>query len=296
MVKEQSEETMDKIIKTLAFNKTIRIYGISATQTVSEIKRRTHATREVTAALGRLAMGTAMLGAMESFDAKIYTKVDGGGPVGIINADADAYGNVRAYAENPLVQLPANAKGKLDIAGIVGNNGFLYVIKDLGLRDLFTSQTALVSGELGIDFAQYFAESQQTPSAVGLGVLTDDAKVKVAGGFIAQVLPDTPDEHITTLEENIAKIPSILNFLQEHTIYDLLAFLSNDTMEILEEIPVQFHCSCSKERFLDAFATLPKAELQEMLADAHDEEVVCRYCGEKYYISNDDLQQILSQS
>jgi len=286
---------MDKIIKTLAFDNTIRIYGITATETVKEIKTRTHATREVTAALGRLAMGTAMLGAMESFDAKIYTKVNGGGPVGTLNADADAYGNVRAYAENPLVQLPANEKGKLDIAGIVGNQGFLYVIKDLGLKDYFTSQTALVSGELGIDFAQYFAESQQTPSAVGLGVLTDDTTVKVAGGFIAQVLPNTPEECIVALEKNIDKIPSILTFLQTHTIEELLHTLADGTEHILEEVPVRFHCECTKERFLDAFATLPRKELLEMIADTHDEEVVCQYCGEKYYITNEELQQILDK-
>ena len=286
---------MDKIIKTFAFNKAIRIYGITATTTVGEIKQRLHASREATAALGRLAMATAMLQALESFDAKIYTKIDGGGPIGVMNADGDAKGNVRAYAQNPHVQLPANAQGKLDVAGVVGNDGYLTVIKDLGLKQYFTSQTALVSGELGIDFAQYFAESQQIPSAVGLGVLTDDEQVKVAGGFIAQVLPNTPNEVIDALEANVAKIPSILNFLQEHTLEELLFELSSGTMEVLEELPVQFHCPCCKERFLDAFATLPREELLEMLETTEDEEVICQYCNERYLITNEELREILNK-
>lgn len=285
---------MDKIIKAMAYNNAVRIYVADATATVAEIKQRSNSTREVTAAVGRVAIATSLMATMESFDAHIYTRIEGNGPIGKIYADADAYGNVRAFATNPLVQLPANERGKLDVAGVVGTTGFLNVIKDLGLKEMFSSQTEIVSGEIAEDFTHYFANSQQTPSAVGLGVLTDDEQVKQAGGFILQLLPGTPDAVIDEIEQNLAKVPSLLTFLQAHSLTELLDILSNGTATIVEELPMQFQCTCTKERFLEAFASLPRADLEEMLEAMHDEEVICQYCGEKHYITNDEITTILN--
>jgi Disulfide bond chaperones of the HSP33 family len=286
---------MDRIIKALAFDKSIRIYVADSTETVQEIKKRQQCTREVTAALGRLATATAMIGAMESFQAKTYIKIAGGGPVGLLYADSDAFGHVRAYATNPLVQLPATTKGKLNVGGVVGKQGFMTVIRDLGLKDNFSTQVPLVSGELGEDFAQFFAVSEQIPSAVGLGVLTDDETVKVAGGFIAQVLPDCSDETISALEANINKIPALLPFLQEHSVEELLNVLSNETAEILETMPLSFSCACSKKGFITALSALPKHELANMLETPNDEEIICQYCGQRYLINNKEIEEILTK-
>ena len=284
---------MDKIVKALAFDNTVRIYVAVATETVQEIRNRLQTTREVTAALGRLSIATAMIGAMDSYDARTHVRIDADGLAGKLYADADAYGNVRAYAQYPLVQLPANDKGKLDVAGVVGKNGFLNITKDFGMKEKFTGQTEIVSGELGEDFAHYFTVSQQTPSAVGLGVLTDDVEVKVAGGFIAQLLPGATEEVIVQLEANLKKIPTLLGYLLEHTTEELLSVLASNTEEILEEIPLTYQCTCSKDRFVEAMAALPLTDLNEMITDNTGEEVICHYCNQAFEITVDDIHDII---
>jgi len=285
----------DKIVKALGFNKTIRIYGIVATDTVDEIKRRIHASPEVSVALGRLAMGSLLVGALDSTDSKVYTRMSGGGPVGAIHADSDSFGNVRAYASNPAARAATGLIGEEAIEAIVGRDGFLSIIKDLGLKERFTSQTRLVTGSVNMDFTKYFSESQQTPTAMHVDVFDDGTNVLMAGGFVAQVLPGVSPRVIAQVGENMKKIPSVTEFLLTNTIEDLIDVLTEGTTEVLETLPVQFHCTCSKERFLDAFATLPRAELEEMLASADDEEVICQYCGDKYYIKNEELAAILDK-
>jgi len=285
----------DKIIKSLAFDRTIRLYGILATNTVSEVQKRLDASPAVTIALGRLAMGSLLIGALDSSGAKIYTKINGGGPIGNMHADADAYGNVRAYATNPVVATATDVIDDATIEKIVGKNGFLYIIKDLGLRERFTSQTQLVRGDINTDITQYFLESQQTPTLMHVDVLLTAEDVVVAGGFVAQTLPGVSEKAIAQLQDNMKKIPSFTTFLAEHSIEALLEILTDGTAESLETLPVQFHCNCSKDRFLDAFATLPRGEVEEMLHVAQDEEVTCQYCGETYYITNEDLQEILDK-
>jgi molecular chaperone Hsp33 len=285
----------DKIVKALAYDQSIRIYGMQATNTVAEIQQRTEASPEVSVALGRLAMGSLFIGALESSEAKIYTKMNGGGPVGNIHADSDAQGHVRAYATNAKVHVREQVIDDEASNQLVGNDGFLYIMKDLGLKEWFTSQTRLVTGDVVTELNTYFNESQQTPTILVLDVLLDGADLVIAGGFAAQVLPGVQAEALTAVMENVNTIASVPAFLAEHTIEELLALLTNDSAEILEELPVSFHCTCSKDRFLDAFATLPPHELVDMLADAHDEEVICQYCGEKYYITNEELVEIIDK-
>jgi len=282
-------------VKALAFNQSIRIYGMRATNTVAEIQQRTEASPEVSVALGRLAMGSLFIGALESMDAKIYTKINGGGQVGNIHADSDGHGHVRAYATNASVSPTSVTIDDGAIAQLVGDDGFLYVMKDLGLKEWFTSQTRIVTGDVITELNAYFNESQQTPTVVVLDVVLTQTGIVVAGGFAAQVLPGIEADVLRVVMENVKKLPSVPEFLTEHTVADLLALLTNDSAEILEELPVSFHCTCSKDRFLDAFATLPQQELLEMLQDAHDEEVICQYCSEKYYITNEELAAILDK-
>jgi len=277
----------------LAFDQTIRIYGIVATNTVKEMKRRLNTSVDVTEALGRLAMGSLFIGALDSNVAKIYTTMNGGGPIGTMYADSDGQGNVRAYATNPQAQASQGNKSDEMMRALVGREGFFYVMKDLGLKQRFTSQTALVDGTVRADIAQYFAESQQTETALDVDVLMQDDEIIVAGGFIAQALPGASAAGMEIVQASIAKIASAPALLAEMSVEEMVLGLTAGTGEVLETFAVQFHCSCSKERFLDAFATLPEVELREMLADEQDEEVICQYCGEKYYITNEDLTDIL---
>lgn len=286
---------MDKIIKALAYDKQIRIYAIQASDTVQIIKNKMHASREVTAALGRLSMITVMMGSMQKMEGRLYISIDGQGLAGKLYADADSVGNVRAYAQYPQVEVPANDLGKLDVAAVVGNKGIIQVIKDIGMREKITTQTELVSGELGIDFAHYFTTSEQIPSAVGLGVLTDDEKVKVAGGFIAQVLPYTSDETIIELEEKVQALGSLLEYLKEHSIEELIQFLAGNSAEILEEIPVSYQCTCSKARFLQALSALSIDDLQLMVDEGKTEELTCHYCNTVYEIYPEELKEILER-
>lgn len=286
---------MDKIIKSLAYDKQVRIYVVDGRQTVQMIKEKMNASREVTAALGRMAMATVMIGSMQKMEGRVYIRIEADGLAGKLYADADSNGHVRAYADNPQVEVPANEQGKLDVAAVVGRNGYLHVIKDIGMRDTFTTQTEIISGELGIDFAHYFTVSEQVPSAVGLGVLTDDTVVRQAGGFIAQALPNASDEALDALEANIAQLPSLLGYLKEHSIEELLTYLSNGTAEILEEVAVSYACTCSKERFHQALTALAAEELSEMIAEQKTQELVCHYCNTVYEITATELQLILDR-
>lgn len=286
---------MDKIIKALAYDKQIRIYVILATDTVQSIKDKMMASREVTAALGRLSMATVMMGSMQKMEGRLYISIDGQGLAGKLYADADSLGNVRAYAQYPQVEVPANTLGKLDVAAVVGNKGIMQVIKDIGMREKITTQTELVNGELGMDFAHYFTVSEQIPSAVGLGVLTDDEQVKVAGGFIAQVLPYTSEETIIELEKKVQELGSLLTYLKTHSIEELVQFLAGNSAEILEEVPVSYQCTCSKERFLQALSALSVDDLQTMVDEQKTEELTCHYCNTVYEIYPLELKEILER-
>lgn len=284
----------DYLVKALAFNGEIRAMAVRTTDTIREAQERHDTWRAATAALGRTMTGSLLLGAMHKNDEKLTIKIQGDGPVGAIVVDADSKGNVKGYVQNPEVNLPPNALGKIDVRGAVGVNGTLSVVKDLGLKEPITGQVPIVSGEIAEDFTYYLANSEQVPSAVGLSVLvdnTDDDCVKAAGGFVIQVMPGASEETIVEIEKRLADIPQVSSLLdQGETPEKILSrLLGEENVEILETMPVQFHCDCSKDRFASAIVTLGEAELTQMIEEDEGAEAVCHFCGEKYQFSADEL-------
>ena len=260
----------DYIIRAIAANDQIRAFAAVTTETV-ETARQDHNTSPVaTAALGRLLTAGAMMGTMMKGDKDILTlQIKAGGPLEGITVTADSKGRVKGYVGNPDVCIPANSKGKLDVAGAVGV-GFMNVIKDMGLKEPYVGQVALQTSEIAEDLTYYFATSEQVPSAVGLGVLMNkDNTVRQAGGFIVQLMPFAEESTIAKLEENVQKITSVTNLLEEgHTPESLLEkVLEGFDMEINEKVPTEFYCNCSRERVEKALISIGRKELNEMIQE-----------------------------
>lgn len=289
----------DYLVKALAYGGQFRVYAINATETVAEAQRRHDTWSASSAALGRTMVGTLLLattGLKE--DQKLTVIVSGNGLGGRILADADGQGNVKAYIANPHVSLPLNEKGKLDVRAVVGTEGSLTVIKDLGLKEPFTGQVPIVSGELGEDFTYYMANSEQIPSAIGLSVLVDtDDSIKVAGGFMIQVMPDAEDTAIAAIEKNLSDMPLVSRLMEQGSKPEdiLERILGKENIHYLDKMPVQFHCDCSRERFREGLAAIGRDELLDMIKEDHGAEVVCHFCEEKYHYSEEDLQALVTE-
>lgn len=287
----------DYLIKALAYDGQVRAYGIRTTETVSEGQRRHDTWATASAALGRAITASTMMGAMLKGDDKITVKIEGGGPIGAILVDANAHGEVRGYVTNPHVDFELNDKGKLDVARAVGNNGFLSVVKDLGMREHFTGQVPLVSGELGEDFTYYFVASEQVPSAVGVGVLVNpDHSILASGGFIIQLMPGTTDETIEKIEKQINSIPPISKLIQEGlTPEEILERLLGD-IKILDKMPVSFTCSCSKERLANAIVSLGPDEIKAMIEEDGKADAHCHFCNEQYHFTKQELEDLYNKT
>lgn len=282
----------DYLVKALAYQGLVRAYAVAATDTVAEAQRRHNTWNTASAALGRSLVGGLLLGATVKGDDRLTIKIQGDGPAGAIVVDANGHGEVKGYLQNPHVSLPLNEKGKLDVRGAVGTQGMLTVIKDLGLKEPFSGQTPIVSGELGEDFTYYLAISEQIPSAVGLSVLVDtDDSIKVAGGFMLQIMPGADESIISAIETNLANTPQISTLLDEgKTPEEILDSLLPDTeLVVLETMPVSFTCDCSKDKFARAIISLGKDEIQAMIDEDHGAEAVCSFCGEKYSYTEAEL-------
>jgi molecular chaperone Hsp33 len=238
-----------------------------------------------------------MMGVMMKGEKDILTiQVKGSGPIKGITVTADSQGNVKGYPEVPDVILPANAKGKLDVAGAVGV-GIMNVIKDMGLKEPYVGQIALQTSEIAEDLTYYFATSEQVPSAVGLGVLMEkNNTVKQAGGFIIQLMPYTEESVIARLEEKIAQVTSVTDLLEQGmTPEDLLEHILGDFgVEVTERIPTQFYCNCSKERVSKALISVGKKDIQEMIAEGKDIEVNCHFCNTSYKFTPQELRGLVN--
>ncbi|NEN85421.1 Hsp33 family molecular chaperone HslO [Paenibacillus elgii] len=285
----------DYLIRATAYEGKVRAFAVRTTGIVEELRRRHQTTPTATAALGRTATAALMMGIMLKGEEKLTVQVKGGGPIGQIVADSNAHGEVRGYVDNPSVDLPLNQIGKLDVAGAVGTDGFLYVIKDLGLKEPYRGSIPIVSGELGEDFTYYFAKSEQTPSAVALGVLVDvDYTVKAAGGFIIQLLPGLTDDEISQIEKELAALPSITSLLDRgDRLEDILATLLPGAEVLERRDDIRFKCKCSRERVEQTLISLGRDELQEILEEDGKAEIVCHFCNEAYRFSREDLEAIL---
>jgi molecular chaperone Hsp33 len=285
----------DYLIKATAFNGMIRAYATSTTEMVEEARRRQDTWATASAALGRTLTITTMMGAMLKGEDSITVKVDGDGPIGAIVADGNAKGEVRGYVINPHVDFDLNEKGKLDVSRAVGTQGRISVIKDLGLRDYFTGEVPIISGEIGEDFTYYFASSEQVPSAVGAGVLVNpDHTILAAGGFIVQVMPGADEEMISTLEEKVKNIPAISTLIREGNTPEqiLERLLGEGEVKFHEKMPVEYRCKCSKERIANAIVGLGNEEIQSMIDEDHGAEASCHFCNEKYHFTVEELEEL----
>lgn len=288
----------DYIVRATAANGQVRAFA-AITREIVEEARQHHGTSPVaTAALGRLLTAGTMMGSMMKNETDMLTlQVRGDGPIGGITVTADSKGDVKGYVENPDVMLPPK-NGKLDVGGAVGI-GLLQVIKDMGLKEPYSGQTILVSSEIAEDLTYYFANSEQVPSSVGLGVLMEnDNTVKTAGGFIIQMMPFAEDATISQIEENLKHVTSVTELLDKgYTPEQLLEeLLGNVGLEITDTMPTRFYCNCSKERVEQAVASVGKKDIQEMINDGKPIEVKCHFCNTAYHYSVEELKNILKRS
>lgn len=289
----------DYIVRATAANAQIRAFACT-TRGVAEEARRIHDSSPViTAALGRLLTAGCMMGSMMKGEKDLLTlQITGDGPAKGLAVTADAKGHVKGYANDPSVILPANAKGKLDVAGAIGK-GNLSVIKDMGLKEPYVGRTALQTGEIAEDLTYYFATSEQVPSSVGLGVLMEkDNTVRQAGGFIIQLMPFTEDAVIDKLEENLSRVNSVTALLDEGKTPEQMLEILLDGMdvEITEVMPAEYFCDCSRERVERAIVSIGKKDIAEMIEDGKEIEVKCQFCDRNYIFSVADLEKMYKRA
>lgn len=286
----------DYMIRAVAANSQIRAFAAVTTDMVENARKAHNTSPVATAALGRLLTGGAMMGAMMKGEKDILTlQIHAGGPLQGITVTADSKGNVKGYVGNPNVCIPANSRGKLDVAGAVGV-GFMNVIKDMGLKEPYMGQVALQTSEIAEDLTYYFATSEQVPSAVGLGVLMNkDNTVRQAGGFIVQLMPFAEEAVIARLEENVQKITSVTDLLEEgHTPESLLEkVLDGFDIEINDRMDTKFYCNCSKERVEKALISIGRKELNQLIQEGKEVEMNCHFCNTNYVFSVEELKEIL---
>ncbi len=286
----------DYIVRAMAADSQIRAFAAVTADMVETARKRHNTSPVATAALGRLLTGGAMMGVMMKGEKDILTlQIQAEGPLQGLTVTADSRGRVKGYVGNPDVCIPANAKGKLDVAGAVGA-GFMNVIKDMGMKEPYVGQVALQTGEIAEDLTYYFATSEQVPSAVGLGVLMNrDNTVRQAGGFIVQVMPFAEEKTISRLEENVGKISSVTGLLEEgHTPESLLEkALEGFDLEIGGRMTTEFYCNCSKSRVEKALISIGRRELNELIREGKEVEMNCRFCNTNYVFSVEELKGIL---
>ncbi|MCH1626918.1 Hsp33 family molecular chaperone HslO [Fredinandcohnia quinoae] len=289
----------DYLVKALAYDGQVRAFAIKTTETVGEAQRRHYTWPTASAALGRTMTAGVMLGATLKGEDKITIKIEGGGPIGLILVDSNAKGEVRGYVTNPQTHFDLNEHGKLDVRRAVGNEGTLTVVKDIGMREQFSGQVPIVSGEIGDDFTYYLVSSEQVPSSVGVGVLVNpDNTILAAGGFLLQLLPGTDEVIISKIEQRLKEIPPISKLIEKGlSPEDILAELvGKDNLKILEKMPVSFVCPCSKERIERAIISLGQEEIEAMINEDEKAEAQCHFCNETYHLTKEELIDLKKQA
>ena len=287
---------MDKLAIGLARNKKVRIYAVVSTDLVEEARVKHNMWPTSTAALGRVMNVALMMAAMQkNKDEKLYIQIKGSGPINNIMVEAKSDGSVRGYLNDPHVMLTYNKNKKLAVGAAIGE-GHLKVVKSMNLKTDFTGTVELVSGEIGDDFAYYFMVSEQTPSAVSVGVLVDtDNSVISSGGIIIQIMPDASEEDIVACEKVVENLKPVSQLVQEKkSAAKIIEDLFDDSQVLLKK-EVFFKCNCSRERMLDGISTLTKAEINEMIEEKEDIETVCNFCNEKYKFTINDLKELINE-
>ncbi len=290
---------MGRIVRAITKDASAVCSAIDGKDIVSRIEQINRSSAVCTAALGRLALGASLLGfELKGKNDSLTVRIDGGGPIGALTAVSDSYGNVKAYMQNGGVEIETRADGKLDVGGAVGKDGTLTVIKDLGLKEPYSGQIPLVSGEIAEDIMQYLASSEQTPGVCALGVLiSPDLTVSCAGGFIIKLLPFAPEETISTIEKNIAELPPVTKLLSQGMTAEQLAMRALDGLEpeTLDDFQVEYRCDCSRERTERMLISLGAKELEELAGDP-ETEICCNFCDKKYVFTSDEIIALIQSS
>jgi len=289
---------MGKLVTMIAADGSCLCHCLDSTDMVAKAEQIHQTSAVVTAALGRLMTATSIMGSvLKGEDSSVTVRIGGKGPVGVVIAVADNQGNVRGYVTNPVVELPLNQHGKLDVKGAVGTDGFLSVIKDFGYGEPYVGQVPIVSGEIAEDVTSYYAVSEQLPTVCALGVLVNpDLTVRAAGGYVAQLLPGADDASIDRLEKTIQEMPPISQMIdQQMTPAEIAArVLQGFDPELLSEQQVEYRCNCSRDRVERAFLSMSREDLAEMANDTKDTEVSCHFCNKTYTFTPAQLKKLLA--
>ena len=291
----------DKIISCLTHNGKVNVRCISSTNMVEEARKLHDLSPTATAALGRLLTITSLLGKeMKGEKGTITTQVKGNGPIGSMTVVSDNIGNVKGYVSNPQVDVPLNKEnGKLDVGKAVGNQGTIYIIKNIGLKEPYVGMTPIISGEIAEDFTNYFAKSEQTPTVVALGVLVDKNGVRAAGGYLITLMPDATEEDIVKIEEALKNAESISKMLDDGKELIEIAEIVTGEQNLMyfedDNIP-QYKCNCSKEKMEKNLITIGKTELNDIIERDGKAELVCHFCNKKYNFDKDELIKLVEES
>ena len=287
----------DKIKKFLAYNGKISITCANTTNLIEKARQIHDLSPVATAAFGRMLTITAIMGnEMKNKTDKLTVQIKGNGPIGSMLVTSDNSPKVKGYVTNPHVDLPLNEFGKLDVSGAVGMQGYINVIKDIGLKDPYIGISPLVSGEIGDDFANYFVNSEQRNSAVALGVLVDQNGVRAAGGYLINPMPDATEEEISRVEQSIFKAGAISKMLDNNLTLEEIAKLvtgDNNIKEIENNVIPVYECDCSKEHMKEALISIGREELEDILKTDKKAEIVCHFCNKKYIFTEQELKEIL---
>ena len=287
---------MGKLIRCLTRDATVMALFLDSTDMVARAEQIHQPSAVVTAALGRLLTGASMMGVMmKGKEDSLTLKLSGGGPAGTVMAVSDSGGNIRGYAQNPIVEIPLKPNGKLDVSGAVGTEGELWVLRDTGAPEPYVGCTPLVSGEIAEDITSYYATSEQTPTVCALGVLVNpDLTVQAAGGLLLQLLPFCPDEVIDRVEANVAKLPSVTSMLSRGLTPEQICAIALEGMEydVLDTYEPQYRCTCSREKVQKAFMAMPSEDLLSLPDETGVAEATCRFCDAVYHFTREDLEKL----
>lgn len=289
----------DYIVRAIAGGGSIRAFAATTGEMVQHARQVHHTSPVASAALGRMLTAAAMMGGMLKGEKDLLTlQIRGLGPLKGVVVSSDSHCRVKGYVFNPNVEIPSKHPGKLDVSGAIGE-GYMSVIKDIGLKEPYAGRIQLVSGEIAEDLTYYYAQSEQTPSAVGLGVLVDtDTSIRCAGGFIIQLLPDAPEEIISTLEQRLNTIPYVTDLLDmgqtPEGILEML--LEGLDMKILDKVPTEFYCNCNKERVEKTLISIGKEELEKIIKDDKKANLHCHFCGKEYDFTEEELLTLLEEA
>ncbi|MBP1743374.1 MAG: hslO [Firmicutes bacterium] len=290
---------MDKLIKATAMNGDVRIIAAQTTELVNKAVKIHGCAAGAAVAFGRMLTAGSIVGSMlKAEQDKLTLQIDGGGPIKGISVTSYADAHVKGYVGNPAADLPLNDKGKVDVGGLVGREGSLMVIRDMGMREPYVGQSPIVTGEIGDDIAYYYTVSEQTPSAVGLGVLIDtDYSIKAAGGFLIQMMPDANEMAADIVTYRLEELNSITDMMSKGmSIEEIIRHIFEDMqLNILESMTPEYRCDCSREVVEQALISIGEQELRKLYEEGKTEELKCHYCNEKYLFAKEDFERILEE-